>query len=471
MHYRKTKIVATIGPASAGEKELVQMIRAGMNVARLNFSHGTHDEHASVIKIIREVAEREKQIVAILQDLSGPKIRIGSFETETVHLKNNADFVLTTEECVGDETHAYINYKKLTEEVSEGSFIMIDDGKLKLRVEKVVGNEIFCKVIFGGMIRGGRGVNVPGTHLGIGCLSNKDKDDLMFGIEKKVDFIALSFVQTAEDVHDLRKIVDEYKSKALIIAKIETEEAVANIDEIIEAADGIMVARGDLAVEIPAEDVPLMQKMMIKKAIAAGKPVITATQMLDSMITSSVPTRAEVSDVSNAIFDGTDAIMLSGETATGDYPAHTIETMARIALRTEQSDIYDEAVAKFKHVTHGVADSVSSSVSHTATNIGAMAIVALSERGFTPRMISRYKPKQPILVMTPHVETCNQMALSFGCMSVLVDPVSDIDTVVVQAKKHALAQNILKLGDSLVISCGIPFGKTGGTNLLLVQTV
>jgi len=471
MHIRKTKIVATIGPASSNERELSGMIHAGMNVARLNFSHGTHEEHSEVIVRIREASERLHTPVAILQDLSGPKIRIGTFETESVHLKKDADFTLTTEPFVGTIERVFVNYKNLPNEVSEGSHIMLDDGKIKLRVKSVHGDDIRCGVVTGGTIRGARGVNVPGTALRIGCLSKKDKDDLLLGIKEKVDFVALSFVQTAEDIRHLRKILDEHKSHIAIIAKIETEEAVKNIDEIIEVSDGIMIARGDLAVEIPAEDVPLMQKLIIKKSIAAGKPVITATQMLDSMIHSPTPTRAEVSDVSNAILDGTDAVMLSGETATGDHPVLTIETMSRIALRMEESELFLEEARRFERVTKGVADSVSSAVAVTASNIEAKAIIALSETGFTPRMISRYKPKQPIFVFTPHIETRNRALLSFGCIPELGPHFAELSEAAEFAKRFLVNRKKLKEGDKFVLCAGIPFGKKGSTNLLLAQKI
>ncbi|MCK9351543.1 MAG: pyruvate kinase [Candidatus Paceibacterota bacterium] len=471
MNIRKTKIVATIGPASCSERELTGMINAGMNVARLNFSHGSHEEHSEVIRTIRDTSEKLHIPVAILQDLSGPKIRIGSFETETVHLKKDAEFTLTTEAFVGSEERVYVNYKNLPKEVSEGSHIMLDDGKIKLRVQSVKGEDIKCIVVNGGTIRGSRGVNVPGTKLSIGCLGKKDKDDLLLGIREKVDFVALSFVQSAEDIRHLRKILDEHNSRIAIIAKIETEEAVKNIDEIIEVSDGIMIARGDLAVEIPAEEVPLAQKLIIKKSIMAGKPVITATQMLDSMIHSPVPTRAEVSDVSNAILDGTDAIMLSGETATGDHPVLTIETMSRIAHRTEESELFQEEVKKFVRITKGVADSVSLSVAVTAANIDAKAIIALSETGFTPRMISRYKPRHPIFVFTPHIETRNRALLSFGCFPELGPHFTELSEAAEHAKKFLIHRKNFKKGDKFVLCAGIPFGKKGSTNLMLAQSI
>jgi pyruvate kinase len=349
--------------------------------------------------------------------------------------------------------------------------ILLDDGKRKLKILSVHEREIHCKVIDGGVIRGRRGVNVPGAHLNIGSITEKDRADFVFGVKKGVDFVALSFVQTADDVKELRAMMKAKKSSAGIIAKIETEAAVENIDAILAASDGIMVARGDLAVEIPKEDVPLVQKMLIKKAIAAGKPVITATQMLESMINSTVPTRAEVNDVANAILDGTDAVMLSGETAMGDHPVLVIETMAEIALHTEASPLYEEEVGKYKRYPFGTVDSVSSSVVHTAMQVGAKAIVALSERGFTPRMISRYKPKAPVLVLTPHESTARHMVLSFGCISDITDSIKTLDDAIAVSKKVLLQKKIAKKGDTFVLAAGVPFGRTGGTNMLLVQTM
>ncbi len=468
---RKTKIVATLGLSSSTEKELTEMARAGMNVARLNFSHGSHEDHSKLIDTVRAVSLKLKTPIAIIQDLMGPKIRIGDFGTEQIHLKKGSDFTLTVEPCTGDENHASVSYRDLPKEVSAGMDILLDDGKIKLRAMSVGEKEILCKVIDGGDIRGRRGVNVPGAHLNIGSLTEKDKKDLELGIKKGVDFVALSFVQTANDIKKLRAILEKKNANIGIIAKIETDAAVKNIDSIIEAADGIMVARGDLAVEIPKEDVPLVQKIIIKKAIEAGKPVITATQMLDSMITSPVPTRAEVNDVANAIFDGTDAVMLSGETAMGEHPVLVIETMSRIALRTEGSELYEEAVAKFKRTSHGMVDSVSASVSAIAASVGAKAIVALSERGFTPRMISRYKPKTPILVLTPNEATNRQIILSFGCISEIVPPVGTLDEAIALSKQMLLKKKLLEKGDVFVLAAGVPFGHTGGTNMLLVQTI
>ena len=409
---RQTKIVATIGPASADKKVLNAMVNAGMNVARINFSHGDHATHHASIEAVRLAAKTCGVPVAILQDLSGPKIRIGDFadNAEFITLKKGRTLMLTTERILGDETRLYVNYKNLPKEVKPGMRLLLDDGKIALEVTKVSKTEITTKILDGGKIRSRRGVNAPDSSLSISALTPKDKKDLEFGIAMNVDFVALSFVRSAGDIIQLQKILNEKKSTAKIIAKIETRGAMENIDEIIALAGGIMIARGDLAVEIPREEVPLAQKMIIQKCIAAGKPVITATQMLDSMTTQSSPTRAEVNDVANAIFDGTDAVMLSQETAVGDDPAHVIRVMSDIARTTERSELYRRANTYREYAVNGIADAVSMSVSVVADQVGAHAIVALTESGFTPRMVSRQKPSAPILVLTASKTTYQQLA-------------------------------------------------------------
>ncbi|MCI0566460.1 pyruvate kinase [bacterium] len=464
---RKTKIVATVGNSNV--KDIEGFIRAGMNVARLNFSHGSHEEHLGKIKNIRVAESKLKMPVAILQDLSGPKIRIGDFTTEKITLKKGASIILTTEKIVGDEKRVSISYHKLPQEISTGRQILLDDGKRKLIVEKIEGAEIFCKILVGGEIRGHRGVNLPGTKLSISSITEKDKMDLAFGLKNKVDFVALSFVRSADDVRELRKLIGKHPAK--IISKIETDQAVEDIDAIIAETDGIMVARGDLAVEIPAEDVPIVQKTIIKKCNEAGKPVIIATQMLESMIGSPVPTRAEVNDVANAILDGADAVMLSGETAVGEYPALSIETMAHIVERTEGSSLYGESVSRYKHIAYGVVDSVSAAVVKTARNIDAKAIIAFSEKGLTARMVSRYKPEQPIIVLTPREDTFRTMLLSFGCTARIINPVKDVREAMAIAEKIILKEKIAKKGERFVIAAGVPFGHAGGTNMFLAHTI
>lgn len=476
---KKTKIVATIGPASESEDTLTSLTKAGMNVCRLNFSHGSHDEHAVRLKNIRTVAIRLDTPIAILQDLSGPKIRIGDFYQERVMLKNGSIFTLTTKSCIGDETRAFVNYKALPKEIKKGDSILLDDGKKRLEVLSVNGDEIKCRVIVGGETKGRRGVNLPGVALKISCLTAKDKKDVIFGIENKVDYVALSFVRRASDIRELRAILIKAKSTAMIIAKIETEEAILNIDDIIAEADGVMVARGDLAVEVPAEQVPLLQKMMIEKCNIAGKPIIVATQMMESMIKSPVPTRAEVSDVANSILDGADAVMLSEESALGEYPVETVSMMTRIALNVEKKYPHHEAlygdILTSKVNANGeykdVADSTTFATVSTASNVGAVAIVALTESGFTPRMISRYRPEQPIIAMSARRHVVEQLALSFGCFPVLAEKLKTIEDVIKEVRSFVISHKFAKKGDRVVIAAGVPFGRTGGTNMLLVEVI
>lgn len=476
---KKTKIVATIGPASESENVLTGLVKAGMNVCRLNFSHGTHEEHAVRVKNIRTVATKLNTSIAVLQDLSGPKIRIGDFYQERVMLKKGSIFTLTTKACIGDETHASVNYKALPKEIKKGDSILLDDGKKRLEVISVSGEEIKCRVVVGGETKGRRGVNLPGVSLKISCLTSKDKKDLMFGIEHNVEYMALSFVRRASDVRELRAILLKNKSTARIIAKIETEEAIENIDAIIAEADGIMVARGDLAVEVPAEQVPLLQKMMVEKCNIAGKPVIVATQMMESMIKCPVPTRAEVSDVANSILDGADAVMLSEESALGEYPTETVSMMSRVALSVEgkyphHEALYGDMMVSGVTTSDGfkdVADATTFAAVSTASTIGAVAIVALTESGFTPRMISRYRPEQPIIAMSTRKYVVEQLALSFGCFPVLVEKLTTIEEVINEVRSFVLSHKFAKKGDKVVISAGIPFGRTGGTNMLLVEVI
>lgn len=479
MATKKTKIVATIGPASESEVMLANLAKAGMNVCRLNFSHGDHPEHFVRLKNIRTVAEKLNLPIAILQDLSGPKIRIGDFYQERVMLKKGSIFTLTTKACVGDETKAYINYASLAKEIKKGDAILLDDGKKRLEVLGVSFDEIKCRVVVGGETKGRRGVNLPGVSLKISCLTAKDKKDLAFGIEHKVDFVALSFVRLASDVRELRAILSKAKSKTQIIAKIETAEAIENIDAIIAEADGIMVARGDLAVEVPAEQVPTYQKMIIEKCNAVGKPVIVATQMMESMIKSPVPTRAEVSDVANSILDGADAVMLSEESALGEYPTETVAMMTKVAQMIEKNyphrealygDFFEEETNK-KDKNKGVVDAVTYGAVATASAVGAVAIIALTESGLTARMLSRFRPEQPIIVMSPARNVFEQIALSFGCYPVRIEKLVTIDAVMDEVRGYVLKHKYAKKGDKVVIAAGVPFGRTGGTNMHLVEIV
>lgn len=450
---------------------MLEMALAGMNVVRLNFSHGTHEEHKNRINLAHYISKKIGEPIAVLADLCGPKIRIGDFYHESIILKNGQSFIFTTQKCVGDERRVSVNYKNLPKEIKKGSKILLNDGKNEFKVEKISGSEIFARVIVGGEIKGRRGMNLPGAYLKISSLTKKDKEDIKFAIKNKVDFMAISFVRKPADVLELKKILSKAKADIKVIAKIETQEAIENLDKIIEASDAIMVARGDLAVEVPAEHVPILQKIIIGRCNDLGKPVITATQMLDSMVRNPVPTRAEVNDVANAILDGTDAVMLSEETTLGSYPLKAVEVMDRISRHTEENFKHEE-ILKHKHLLpKTVNDSISYAIVTTAHNINAKAIVALTEYGKTARMISRYKPKQPILALTPNKYTYNRLALSFGCYGRMIKPFKDVSEVIDVAKELAVKNNVAKKGDKIVIGAGIPFGKAGTTNLLIVQTI
>ncbi len=476
IHHKKTKIVATIGPATESAEMLLKLKEAGLNVCRLNFSHGDHAEQQAKVDNILKVRKETGRPLAILQDLSGPKIRTGEFGTENgrVTLKKGKQFTFTTKEIVGDETRVYINYKTLPQELRKGSIVLVDDGKKKLQVVKTTSTDVVCKVLVGGECKGRRGVNLPGAYLKVSSLTAKDKKDLEFGVKNKVDYIALSFVRRPEDIQELRAILKNKKCNARIIAKIETQEAVDNLAEIIEVTDGVMVARGDLAIEVPAEQVPLIQKEIIERCNFLGKPVITATQMLESMIHSPVPTRAEVSDVANAILDGTDAIMLSEETTLGEFPVEAVEVMTKVALEVEPNMPLDFAVNSGEgEGVVSVEDSVSASVVNTANDIGAELIFALTESDFTARMISRFKPDAGIIAATPNDEAFHRLALVGGCYPLKVKREKDIENVMKFVRHQCLKAKIAKKGDKVVIVAGVPFGKKQeiGTNMMLVEEV
>lgn len=476
---KKTKIVATIGPASESEAMLTSLIKAGMNVCRLNFSHGTHEGALVQVKNIRAVALKLGTPTAILQDLSGPKIRIGDFYQERVMLKKGGIFTLTTKAVVGDETKAFVNYAALPKEIKKGDSILLDDGKKHLEVISVSGTEIKCRVIVGGETKGRRGVNLPGVSLKISCLTAKDRKDVLFGIEHNIDYVALSFVRRASDIRELRAILAKAKSTAKIIAKIETEEAIQNIDAIIAETDGVMVARGDLAVEVPAQEVPILQKMIIGKCNVAGKPVIVATQMMESMIKSPIPTRAEVSDVANSILDGADAVMLSEESALGEYPVLAVAMMAKVAETSEKNyphreALYGDILLPTNDTSmhqKDVVDAVTFSVVSTASAVGAKVIIALSESGLTARMVSRYRPAQPVIAMSPKDYVVRQLELVFGCFPAHIDNLTTIGDVMKAVRAYVLEHKIAKRGDKVVVAAGVPFGHVGGTNMVMVEVI
>jgi len=472
VHSKKTKIVATIGPASEDETALTAMIEAGLDVVRLNFSHGDFAEHRPRVIRARAIAKKLKKPIAILQDLCGPKIRIGDFKAGAIKLSAGEQFTLTTETIPGDDSQVSINYSSLPAEVTPGMAIFLEDGKKQLQVEKVDGPKIVCRVMVGGELKGRRGVNVPDAHLSISSLTDKDKQDLEFGLAEQVDYIALSFVRRASDIEELREILKPRDPAIKIIAKIETKEAVANLPAILAAADGVMVARGDLAIEIPAEEVPIVQKEIIAAANQVGKPVITATQMLESMTDNPLPTRAEVNDVANAIFDGTSAVMLSGETTLGKYPVETIKMMSKIAVRSEAHIEHQDILEESHLLPKDITDSISFAALHTAHEVGAEAIVALSNSGFTARMIARHRPHRPVVVLTPSQRVYQQLALSFGCYPVVVDKeFASVSDAMERSKEIIKTKQLASPGAKIVIVAGVPFGQSSSTNLLLVETI
>ena len=470
--FKKTKIVATIGPATSSEEMLSKLLKAGMNVIRLNFSHGDFKEHQVKVDNFRLAMKKTGITGAIMQDLSGPKIRLGEFYQDKVELKKGDLITITTESIVGDESKVSINYPLFPKEVKPGDNVMVDDGKKRFEVISIKGNEVLCKIIVGGTTKGRRGVNLPDSDISVCSLTEKDIKDIDFGIKNKVDFFAFSFIRRPEDVTCLRDILNTRKSKAKIIAKIETPQAVKNIDAILELCDGLMVARGDLAIEVPAEKVPLIQKMLIKKCNDAGKIVITATQMLESMIKAPVPTRAEVSDIANAILDGTDAIMLSEETTLGEYPIEAVSVMSKVSLEIEHN--YPER--KLGHIKQdkerAITDSITESVVDATNDVGAKAIFALTETGFTARMISRYKPRPIIIAFTPNLVTLHQLHLSFGCEPVLIPRFKNFDEVSKYIKSYCLKNKIANKGDRVIVTGGIPFSnKSGATNTVIIETI
>jgi pyruvate kinase len=470
MHHfsRKTKIVATIGPGSESKEQFTRLLRAGVNVARTNMSHDDQAVHQKRIETIRAVSKKEKIPVAVLFDLSGPKIRIGDFAEGVVTIEPGEWFILSAKPCAGDASKVHFPYPEIVKELKRGQVLMLDDGRKQLVVEKIVRGDVHTIVRVGGSIKSRRGVNIPGAYLSISALTDKDKKDLVFGVKMDVDYMALSFVRTAKDVEYLRSLIKKHKGHQAIISKVETEEAVQDIDNIIAASDAIMVARGDLAIEIGAARVPSVQKMIIQKCNDAGKPVIVATQMLESMINSSTPTRAEVSDVANAIFDGADAVMLSEETALGKYALEAIQTMNGVALQVE-GDIGTHR--RYKVHTNSVVDSVSSSVVHNAEDVLAKAIVTLTESGFTPRMISRYKPQQPVFALTPHERVARKLQLVYGCYPAVTKPFQTIAQISGVVEKLLLSEKLVTKGDRVVLAAGVPFNVAGTTNMMMILPI
>jgi pyruvate kinase len=470
---RRTKIICTIGPASEKEEVLSELIAKGMNVARLNFSHGNHGEHLERIQRIRRIADEQGKNVAIMLDTKGPEIRTGELSSPEITLKEGDDLVLTTETIMGDERRLSISYKQLPEEISVGDHILLDDGLISLEVKSIGGTEIFCKVQNGGSIKSRRGVNVPGKKLNMEFLSQKDKEDILFGIKNDIDFIALSFVRDKSEVKQVRELLKENESPIHLIAKIENTFAVENIKSIIKVSDGIMVARGDLGVEIPIEEIPIIQKRIIRYCYERATPVITATQMLDSMIRNPRPTRAEVTDVANAVLDGTDCVMLSGETAAGDYPLVTLTTMIKIVLEAENMmcDSPDRFKKRKYKSTHPITDNISEAAVHIATKMKATALVVPTRSGFTPRMVAKYRPATPVFAMVSHKRSKRLMCIVWGVETVEIVEPDNIDTMIERATEACRKAGYVHEGDTIVITAGVPIGVSGKTNLLKVQIV
>ncbi len=467
---RRTKIVATIGPACSSKEMIRNLIQAGVNVFRLNFSHGTDEVHIESIKNIREVAKETDSIIGILQDVQGPKIRIGKVENDEAFLEDGQIFSLTNKPLIANSTIASVTYEKLLVDIKIGSTILIDDGKLELLVVERDDEKLSCLVKVGGFIRPNKGVNFPGTSLGISCITDQDREDMLLGIKQKVDFIALSFVQKAEDVMEAKDFLAKNNSRIPIVSKIECQAAIDNLEGILAVSDAIMVARGDMGVELPTEDIPLLQKRIIKNCNRFGVPVITATQMLDSMVSNPRPTRAETTDVANAIFDGTDAVMLSNETAVGKYPIEAVTTMAKIAQKADMELIKNFSV-DFASQIYTISGSVSMAATYIAQSLKATAIIAATYSGSSAKKVSRYRIPSLIIAATPEISTLRQMSLVWGVNPILIPPSHDTDTMIKASVDMATEAKIIKDGDIVVITTGLPIGVAGTTNIVKVEVV
>ncbi|MBQ3794726.1 MAG: pyruvate kinase [Butyrivibrio sp.] len=466
---RKTKIICTIGPASESEEKLREIMLAGMNVARFNFSHGSHEEHKKKYDRIKKLRDELEIPVAVMLDTKGPEIRLKDFKDGRTELVAGQKFTLTSREIEGTNEEVSITYKELTNDCRKGMTILLDDGLIELSVEEVSDTDIVCTVVNGGPISNKKGVNVPGAELTMPYLSEQDRSDIEFGCEQGFDFVAASFVRTKEDVMAIREILDSKNSHMQIIAKIESTQGINNLEEILDTADGIMVARGDMGVEVPFEDVPVVQKEMIKMAEAKGKYVITATQMLDSMIHHPRPTRAEVTDVANAIYDGTTAIMLSGETASGDYPVEAVKTMARIAERTEEDIDYVGRLRKRDYAPSDSTTAISHATCNIAAEVNADAILTVTMSGFTASMVSRYKPNCQIIACTINPTVCRQANLLWGVAPLHIRQEDTADELFKEAINAAKNAGYLKAGDKVVLTAGVPLGIPGRTNMIRVE--
>ncbi len=470
---RKTKIVCTLGPSTDHEEVMRQLMLEGMNVARCNFSHGVYEEHKKRMDMVKKIREEVKKPVAILLDTKGPEVRVKQFKDGKITLQEGQLFTLTSEDVEGTEEKVSVTYGRLYEDLEVGMTVLIDDGLIEMKVEKVEKTNIVCRVINGGVVSNNKGINVPDVNLSMPYLSDKDREDILFGIEQDVDFVAASFVQCKDDILQLRRLLDKNGGEEIkIISKIENLQGVENIDEIIEVSDGIMIARGDMGVEIPYEEVPVIQKKIIKKVYQVGKQVITATQMLESMIKNPRPTRAEATDIANAVYDGTSAIMLSGETAAGAYPVEAVKTMVRIAERTEQDVDYRKRF--FNHdrkANPDVTDAICHATCTTALDLNAKAIVTVTKSGRSARMIAGYRPASSIIGCATTEKVCRQINLTWGVTPVLIKEEKDVFELFQKAIAAAEKMKLLEKGDLTVITSGVPIGISGTTNMIKVQIV
>ena len=470
---RRTKIICTLGPAVDSEDMIRTLIRTGMDAARFNFSHGSHPEHLERLNMLKAVRDAMGRPVATILDTKGPEIRIKSFETKTITLEPGDPFTLTTEDVTGNQGWVSVTYPQLHEELQPGQEILIDDGLVAIRVERIEGTNIVCTVENGGTLSANKSINIPGVHIQLPALTEKDIDDIRFGVENDFDFIAASFVRRAADVEAVRAVLHDCGGDDVkIIAKIENQEGVDNLDAILEAADGIMVARGDLGVEIPAARVPILQKQMIRKGLQAGKPVITATQMLDSMMRNPRPTRAEVSDVANAVYDGTGSVMLSGETAGGKYPVEAITAMVGIVTETESAIDYWKQFQKQRVLpASNINDAITHTCCLTAKDLNAKAILTATYSGRSARMICRFRPACPIAALTMREKVRRQLNLSWGVIPFLTGEVNSTDRIFSLSAEVALKEKLVENGDTVVITAGVPLGKSGSTNLIKAQVI
>ena len=466
---RRAKIVCTLGPAVESVEKVAELIDAGMNMARLNLSHGGHDEHQKRLELVRAAAKKANKAVAILVDLQGPKIRLGRFSSGPHELLRGDTFTITTDDIAGTKEKVGTTYKGLPGDCKAGDTIMIDDGKVSVQVVQVKGNDVITKVIQPGMVSNNKGINLPGVAVSLPALSEKDIADLRWGLKAGADFIALSFVRNAADIKDVHKIMEEVGIKVPVIAKIEKPQAVENLQEIVDAFDGIMVARGDLGVELPIEDVPMVQKRCITMARESAKPVIVATQMLDSMISNSQPTRAEATDCANAVLDGADALMLSGETSVGDFPIDSVKIMARIIERTE--DVALDQIPPLKHSPATKAGAITKAATEVGLTVGAKYLVAFTQSGDSARRMSRLRSPIPMLALTPEIGTYNRLALSWGVESLLTSTVNHTDEMVMQVDSILIESKRVKIGDLVLIVAGSPPGIPGSINAMRVHKI